>query len=46
MGEWAQKSPTTCEALEDTQSGGRSEERSDDMTEREANRTTEGETPQ
>ena len=45
MSTWAQKSPTICEAIDGTQSGGRSEELSDDMTEREADRTTEGEPP-
>jgi len=45
MSTWVQKSPTICEAKDGTQSGGRSEERSDDITEREADRTTEGEPP-
>ena len=45
MGKLAQNSPTNCEAKYGTQSGGRSEEQSDDMTEREADRNTEGEPP-
>jgi hypothetical protein len=45
MNTWSENSPTNCEAIDGIQSGGRSEERSDDMTEREADRTTEGEAP-